>query len=210
MIRRLTTLGSAASLMLCVATVVLWARSYWVGEAVWYTASAAGPGTHERREWIANQSAGGILACYSVRVVRGPPDLVGGLPPHSDRVGWSYNRWDAAGPGYPTYSYRQPGGTLSRWASWGRNDVAFFVPDGRWIDNREGVVVVPHAALVAAFVLLGLPAIVATRRASVQRRRRRDGRCLRCGFDLRATPDRCPECGAVPAGATPSVWQQHS
>jgi predicted amidophosphoribosyltransferase len=45
-------------------------------------------------------------------------------------------------------------------------------------------------------LVLAVPPLGMLRR----RRRRRDlCLCVSCGYDLRATPDRCPECGSVPA-----------
>jgi hypothetical protein len=64
--------------------------------------------------------------------------------------------------------------------------------------TRGHVVVVPYWLLMTAAALL--PAARSARswrrlrrRESLERRRR----CVACGYDLRATPGRCPECGAA-------------
>ena len=57
------------------------------------------------------------------------------------------------------------------------------------------------------FVLLvgTVPIVVAWRRVRRRQLRQQDGCCLVCGYDLRATPDRCPECGtAVSPGTSPN------
>src|SRR5207247_7519797 len=57
---------------------------------------------------------------------------------------------------------------------------------------------VPAWLLLIASVALPVKTVCALAR---QRRRLILGRCCKCGYDLRATPARCPECGSVVAAS---------
>jgi hypothetical protein len=147
MFRRLLTLVSALSLLLFVATVVLWVCSALA------PSRTGGPNGVENEEGQIRVSFTGDVD--TSRLPRGGRSSEWLLP------GFWYRRYEADG--------RYTGfGSVKHWLL-----AAFTAP------------------LPATWLLL------------TWRRRRRDrlarGGCPSCGYDLRATPGRCPECGAVPA-----------
>jgi hypothetical protein len=60
------------------------------------------------------------------------------------------------------------------------------------------MIMAPKWLLIALTALLPALWIEAWRRRRKMARRVSEGLCVTCGYDLRATPNRCPECGTVP------------
>ena len=182
---RLITFWPGVSLAAFVACCALWALSYGtdvgVGRRVW---SLGGSGT------VAVTEA--ALASARGRVVLGTRSrqFAGGTPGGPARRsvqwfrgrGWLYNDVrlrDWYGPGGFEFGFSSTGPGL------GRDGWTLYVP--YW------------------FLLLltaAMPGYRLSRARSLRRQARRQlNLCRRCGYDLRATPDRCPECGTE-AGAS--------
>jgi hypothetical protein len=79
--------------------------------------------------------------------------------------------------------------------------LAYRAGDAQNMFGHANVVIFP---MWAPFLLMTLLTALALRNESGARLRRRRARtacCIACGYDLRASPDRCPECGSVPSPA---------
>jgi hypothetical protein len=178
----------AASTLLCVAAAILWVRGYWRFEA----ANVQFQPTNYSRLWyeitIYNSAITGVEAtqhwaestphCFQTEWISS-----------TDHDAYDYPRspatwWEKMGfNGYLT-TERQMREEMAK-----PSQGLFSRLDAGWMRFEA-----PHWFLVALF------AILPTRRlVSIYRKRNRQGNlCLKCGYDLRATPHRCPECGNAP------------
>jgi hypothetical protein len=183
MFRRLFTLLSALSLVLCLAAVGMGVRSSGTHDQVWHlTWGAPEPDGYHRRAIRGVRSSRGVLTVY-LNVDRVSTALV------ADRQSFFF------GEGLDGFHWHaDPYGVagdprFARFVLYNREMYAER-PPREW-RSSWGTVVTVTGLLPSAWLLDRF------------RRARRDerGQCRSCGYDLRATPGRCPECGTVP-GAT--------
>lgn len=70
---------------------------------------------------------------------------------------------------------------------------SFGIASDRSQTHSRRICTVPCWAVTVALGIAPISRLLLHLRTHARRR----GRCRSCGYDLRATPDRCPECGAV-------------
>ncbi len=166
-----------ALLLLCLtmAVVALMVRSHWVCD-----------------QWQRVDRVGMLFAITS---------RSGHLVIHSDTEDHFVVDYPPQSPGVTHFS--QPSRTSALWPveqepDWSCAGFAFtkFV-SADWLKDQVWEMRVPDWSLL--IFLIVLPAWVARRQWV--RWRCQDRLCANCGYDLRATPHRCPECGAVPKKA---------
>ena len=178
MLGRLLNFLATLSLILCLGAAAVWLRSHFVSdtfERSYYRQD--GPTDDEtffvaREVWV---GSGEVMIASSTFQMGGSlsPD------PSWQRGAW---RWDSLPPDAMPKAADGPK-TLGVAARRSRTGSATHFSLSVPLPDVVVALAVPPAARWAAL-----------RR---RRRRRERARCTSCGYDLRATPERCPECGAT-------------
>ena len=179
------------SLVLCIAAAGLWARGHFVADRAYYSAwRLRGTTASEGAYWV--QSGAGIFI-----IATRQQNLAGVKTDSTSQFG----QLAAAGPEWqrvqiaPDHAMTLAGGPrpglLGRLGFW-----YVRAPSQKSAGPGNFYAEWGAPAWAVCLVLALLPAgwVVRWRRG---RLRRRAGLCLKCGYDLRATPERCPECGMV-------------
>jgi hypothetical protein len=194
--RRLINLVTGASLLLALAAALPWLRSYSGSDhfsrgRVIRSDSHSITSRYQSITWTGGSLRFALAEGTSFLT---QPTMKSANP--DAPAFWSYVRLGRGRVGWDRPRVRSVWNRLGFYAI--RNDFM-----SSFADHREKGFVLPAWLAVAAFAVL--PALRAFQMIRA-RRRFAEGCCPSCGYDLRATPDRCPECGLViarPTGPSP-------
>lgn len=188
--RRLFTILSALSLLLCVGVVVLWVRSYW------------------REDRISVAYGAGPYRAMSVRLGELHFQRAGNwpVPIWSDEDRFRAESSDVADDGQWDDLYPRPERLRAYSGFRYLNGYHWYHGTDEKGNPAVDTVEVDVITMPLWFIAGGatiMPMLWLWIRF-VAWHRNRCCLCLHCGYDLRASPDRCPECGnAIPEKAAP-------
>lgn len=166
--RRIHNALAVISLVLCVATLALWARSYRTADIlIRFTFHARGD-IAVSRFWMVVSSRGGCRLSWIDTPSTSPAPSV---LPTAEPWRWQTTRPTAFAFGTVAPGYAHEHTTMPQPGD------AYFIFCPYWLPTL-GLAVLPTVRML-------------------RRRRFGPGLCPTCGYDLRASPDRCPECGHV-------------
>lgn len=216
MLRHLFTVTSVVSLLLCLATVVLWVRGDGRAEGWYYYPS---PPSGYRVQWIISWGDDGCLSIDRYILPGGDGMYRRTVEFFSDAISSPF--WNprpaadlltntrVAAFKYHGNSKEQVLRTkpVTALNFLGIQYIGRDIESGRFADGEPFTAPGEHSLrlpLYYLFVFFSVLPAVWVRRALRQRRLSRIGKCTHCGYDLRASTDRCPECG------TPIAAKQES
>jgi hypothetical protein len=181
----------ALSTLLSVAACVLWVRGRYVGDDPTLSHASDGPPWHE--VLLQGWSSGGGLRLVVLVASESNPRPPGEVPTPPGLTpfgmpGWYYTYSSYWGSVYPFDALADDALTFRgfQWVS------SHSAAPGFW--QRSWSIATPAWFVVLVFALPGARWVVIQLR---QRRAKPAGFCASCGYDMRATPERCPECGTV-------------
>jgi hypothetical protein len=184
--RILLNAATAVSLLLCVAAAALAIRSAWVSDAMVRTTHFDG---YSLDQYAVVTSRGGVR--FTASHYRG-------LTYTTDAAGGRLRYRRAPASRYPLYDRSRLQGVRAWGPAAGFEvvvDAGAFMGDNPPRGWRQRALTFPLC--VPALLFAVPPAWYGRRRFRAARVRARGG-CPACGYDLRATPERCPECGTIP------------
>jgi hypothetical protein len=192
---------ASISLLLFVAMVALWVRGSWIGDTF----------NFERTTVEGKDGSKALRGCQGYVVGSGIwiDCVIERIPPNREVKPGAFWRHDYVLPGSYLYASDVLRGLRSPQLTITRRSLVHLSRFGvEWTTLKWAVpgqtaathltVAVPLWFLSVLFLMFPLAWDIGHRRRHRALGCWHEGRCQVCGYDLRATPDRCPECGKIP------------